>query len=172
MARIDLERFYLRRFTAADLEKMIELESDPDVMKFTPSRIPIPINVSKKRLEDLIDKEATYGNLGIWAAEFKKTGEFLGWFMLLKREHELVELGFMIVKRYWGEGFTTEVARGLIEYGIGSLKLSGLSAKTTENNLASQKVLQKLGFIFEKKESFFDPVLKHEISVLHYALRP
>ena len=165
MADIELQRTRLRRFKISDLQNMIELESDPDVMKFTPSRVPLSRERSKERLEDLISKEKTHGEFGVWAAEFKDTGEFLGWFMLLKRDLEYPELGFMIVKKHWNKGLTTEAAAGLVQYGFTFLGLSGISAATTLDNCASQKVLTKIGFSKVKSSSIPDSVLNHDIGL-------
>jgi len=171
MSVIELERLRLRRFKLSDLQNMIELESDPDVMKFTPSRVSLSAERSKERLEDLISKEASNGNLGAWAAEFKDSGDFLGFFMLLNRELEFTELGFMIVKRHWGKGLTAEAARGLVDYAFTKLKLPGISAATTQDNLASKKVLAKVGFSFDKKISISDKILQKETDLDVFVLR-
>ncbi len=171
MPDIELQRLRLRRFKTSDLQSMIELESDPDVMKFTPSRVPLSPERSKERLEDLISKEFTYGELGVWAAEFKDTGDFLGWFMLLKRDLEFTELGFMIVKRHWGKGLAAEAARGLVDYGFNQLNLPGISAATTQDNFASKKVLAKVGFVFDKKISISDKVLQRDTDLDVFVFR-
>lgn len=171
MATIELEKIRLRRFKLADLPGMIELESDPDVMKFTPSRIPLPAERSRERLEDLISKEQVNGGFGAWAAEFKDTGEFLGFFMLLKRDLEFPEMGFMIVKRHWGKGLTVEAARGLAEYGFNQLNLPAISAATTQDNFASKKVLEKVGFVFDKTKSISDKILNRDLDLDVFVLR-
>lgn len=168
---IELERLRLRRFNLSDLQNMIELESDPDVMKFTPSRVPFSAERSKERLQDLISKEASHGDLGAWAAEFKDSGDFLGFFMLLNRELEFTELGFMIVKRHWGKGLTAEAAKGLVDYGFNQLKLPGISAATTQDNFASKKVLAKVGFVFDKQISISDKILHRETNLDVFVIR-
>jgi ribosomal-protein-alanine N-acetyltransferase len=171
MANIELQRLRLRRFKLSDLPNMIELESDPDVMKFTPSRVPLSAERSKERLQDLISKEFVNGDLGAWAAEFKDTGDFLGFFMLLKRDLEFTELGFMIVKRHWGKGLTAEAARGLVDYGFTKLNLQGISAATTQDNFASKRVLAKVGFIFDKKISISDKILQRDTDLDVFVIR-
>ncbi len=133
-------RAQLRPLHIADLENMRALESDPDIMKFTPSRVPQTAEQTEARLKSQIGKE------GIWAAEFSDNLDFIGWFMLLKRDMEFTELGFMIVQKHWGKGLTTEIAQALIDYAFKDLKLIGLSARTNLKNTASIRVLQKLGF--------------------------
>lgn len=144
---------------------MIELESDPEVMKFTPVRGPLSPEQTEQRLKALVDKEDSYSPFGVWAVELKDTADFVGWFMLLKTGHEFPELGFMIVQRHWGHGFATEAATGLIEFGFRELKLKGIIATTNPDNFASKKVLGKLGFIFSKSISVPDKVLQRDIQL-------
>ncbi|MBC7370556.1 MAG: GNAT family N-acetyltransferase [Bdellovibrionaceae bacterium] len=89
MEKIQTKRTILRRFRHSDLNNMILLESDPDVMRFTPSRIPQGIEKTEARLKSLLEKEAAYAPLGVWAVELKDTADFVGWFMLIKTEFEI-----------------------------------------------------------------------------------
>ena len=139
-------RTRLRRFTKKDLLNMIELESDEAVMRFTPSRVPQSRTKTEARLNKLVENEDAYAPLGVWAVEMKKTGEFVGWFMLVQGKAQFPELGFMVVKKYWGQGVATEVAERLLSYGFHTLHYSGITANTDADNVASIHVLKKLGF--------------------------
>ena len=163
MAMLQTSRTKLRRFLLSDLKNMIRLESDPDVMKFTPSRIPQAIEKTEARLKSLIEKEAAYAPLGVWAVELKDTADFVGWIMLIKTEFEVPELGFMIVKAQWGKGFAAEVAQALINFGMKDLKYSGIAAVTDSDNKASIHILEKLGFRKKYSRTKPDKVLGQEI---------
>lgn len=171
MGKLETNRTILRRFQNSDLNNMIRLESDPDVMKFTPSRIPQTIKKTEERLTSLLEKEATYAPLGVWAVELKHTADFVGWFMLIKTEFEVPELGFMIVKNQWGKGFATEVARALIEFGMKSLKYPGVVAVTDHDNAASIHILEKLGFRKVGSRTKTDKVLGRDIEAHIFELR-
>lgn len=158
---IESERLKLRRFTLADLNHMIELESDPDIMKFTPSRVPLSHEKIEQRLKNQIENQTNNSPLGIWAVEFKQTGEFVGWCMLMERDHKYPELGFIIVKSHWKKGIATETGKLLIDYGFNTLKLEGMTATTDQNNFISKKVLKKLGFKFFKTIEVYDKVFNH-----------
>jgi ribosomal-protein-alanine N-acetyltransferase len=167
---IETERTRLRRFTLSDLSNMRMLESDADIMKFTPSRVPQTVEQSEKRLRSLVEKEPTYSPLGVWAVEQKSTADFVAWFMLVTTQFDFPELGFMIVKRHWGKGFASEVSASLIDYGIKELKYSGIVATTNPENSVSIRVLEKVGFTFSKTISSHDKVFKRdlELNVFEY----
>lgn len=144
---------------------MALLESNPDVMKFTPSRVPQSLQKTQARLKNLVEKEEAHAPLGVWAAESLETGEFIGWFMLLQTEFDLPELGFMIVQDHWKKGFASEVAKELIDYATKNLKYSGLMAVTDQDNTSSIHVLKKLGFQKVSSKFKYDSVLDREIEV-------
>ncbi len=144
--QIETARTRLRRFDENDLENMMALESDPGVVKYTPARVPLSREQSQERLKNLIERQKSDDPLGIWAAENKMTGEFIGWFMLLKRENEHPELGFMLVQTEWNKGFASEIAGALKKYAFEDLNFKRLLAKTDPQNLASIRVLEKIGF--------------------------
>lgn len=138
-------RLYFRRFRADDLENIQGLESDPEVVRHTPMKVPLSREQSAERLQKNIEKTPEREPLGIWAAETKQ-GDFVGWFMLLPIDQGVPELGFMIVRRHWGKGFTTEAGQRLVKYAFEELKLPRLLAITTKENIASQAALKKIGF--------------------------
>jgi len=150
---------------------MTQLELDAEIMKFTPSRIPQTVDQTERRLRSLVEKEASLAPLGVWAAELNGNAEFFGWFMLMKSEFEFPELGFMIVRKHWGKGLATEVARALIDFGMNGLNLNGLTAATDLDNPASIRVLEKLGFRFLKNTSKHDKIRNQDIELAVYELR-
>ncbi len=139
------DRSRLRRQTISDFQYMRILESDPQIMCFTPARVPQSEQQTHERLIAQVEAQKVREPFGIWLAEDKYCGDFLGWFMLLPIEPGTVELGFMLVQAQWSKGLATEIASALIGFG----KTQGLRkiiAKTDTANLASQRVLRKLGF--------------------------
>lgn len=171
MQTLQTKRTILRRFQLSDLNNMIRLESDPDVMKFTPSRIPQTLEKTEARLKSLIEREAAHAPLGVWAVELKGTADFVGWFMLIKNEFDVPELGYMIVQDQWGKGFATEVASRLIEYATNDFKFSIISAVTDHDNLTSIHILEKLGFRKVSSKIKQDKVLQREIAAYIFELR-
>ena len=88
---------------------------------------------------------------GLWRADLTATGQPIGICGLIKRDVlEDVDIGYAILPRFEGIGLTSEAARAVIEYGFEALGLSRIVAITKPDNTASIRVLEKLGFAFEK----------------------
>lgn len=78
-----------------------------------------------------------------WTA--RAEGEFVGVFDLSALDNTSADLGFMVARRHWGQGFATEAAAALIEKAR-HRGLTRLHARCHADNVASRRLLQKLGF--------------------------
>ena len=139
---LETERLVLRPLTAADLDQLVELDSDPDVMRFLNGGRPTPRDVMQT---EMLPK---FLHQGFWAAIERSTGAFLGWFEFRPREgdspHEVV-LGYRLRKSAWGKGYGTEGARALIDMGFTDLGVQRVVATTMTVNTASRRVMEKAG---------------------------
>lgn len=149
MQTIQTHRMTLRRLELSDVDNLFLLESDPDVMKFTPAKIPQTHAQTLVRLAEQIAKQAEREPFGIWGAFLKNDNVFVGWFMLMPLEDKSLELGFMLVKDKWNKGYATEANLALVDYAKNK-KTKQLVARTNLENLASIHILEKLGFKFKK----------------------
>jgi ribosomal-protein-alanine N-acetyltransferase len=61
-----------------------------------------------------------------------------------------VEVGYGFMPEYWGRGLATEIAQACVRIGFDELRLPALVAITTPANLASQRVMQKAGLVYER----------------------
>jgi RimJ/RimL family protein N-acetyltransferase len=95
---LETERLTLRTFAPADVDNLVELDSDPDVMHFLTGGVPTPREQIENVLLPRIFDEYTHPpGWGRWAAIEKATGTFLGWFSLDPPKHgnaEGLELGY------------------------------------------------------------------------------
>lgn len=79
----------------------------------------------------------------------KTTNEFIGWCGLKYRvEIDKVDVGYRLHQKFWGKGFATEAAKRSIDYGFNDLHLNQIFAAAHAENLASIKVLEKIGMHF------------------------
>jgi RimJ/RimL family protein N-acetyltransferase len=144
------ERLELSRFTAADLEHLVALDSDPEVMRFLTGGIPTPAAFIEERvLPRFLRYDAARPELGYWATRDRATGEFIGWFGFRRAEDRGpgdVELGYRLRRAVWGRGYATEGVRALLALGFSRLGAARVVATTYEANLASRRVLDKAGF--------------------------
>jgi RimJ/RimL family protein N-acetyltransferase len=87
---------------------------------------------------------------GLWAAELRATGEFVGFLGLLVPRYPLpgdpgVEVGWRLGRAHWGHGYATEGARAALELGFGSLELPEIVAVTALGNVRSRAVMERIG---------------------------
>ena len=87
-----------------------------------------------------------YADLGVWRASRRDTGAFVGWFSLkyCGRSSD-IEIGYRLVPEAWGQGFATEGAAAMRDYGFDDVGLSRIIGVTHPGNRASQRVLTKIG---------------------------
>ncbi len=140
------------------------LDSDPAVMRFTPARIPQSEAQTRDRIRAQVQKQRDLEPFGIWLAEEKQTGDFIGWFMLLPTQTGELELGFMLVSDKWNRGFATEVGRALMDFAQ-SNKAVRIFARTSLDNIASIRVLEKLGFLYSRKISVTEAGFEGQIEL-------
>ncbi|HZU13851.1 MAG TPA: GNAT family N-acetyltransferase [Chloroflexota bacterium] len=140
------ERLQLRPLTADDLDHLVTLDSDPAVMRYLSGGKPTPRALIEREVLPRFLRLAGDG-LGGWAAIERSSGEFLGWFLLRAAdEPATASLGYRLRRAAWGRGYATEGCRALIHRGFTNLGLQRIIATTYEDNLASRRVLEKLGF--------------------------
>jgi ribosomal-protein-alanine N-acetyltransferase len=106
--------------------------------------------------------------LGLWATIYKQTGKFIGRCGLLPwtidGQNE-VEVAYTIAQEYWGQGLATEAAQAILRYGFEKLNLSRLISVIDSENIASQKVAEKIGMTFEREaRDEMGPFLIYSIS--------
>ena len=135
-----------------DLDALWALYCDPDITRFIPDA-PRSHAEAREELEWHMHGHPHYPELGLWATIHKETGQFIGrcgllpWTIDGQRE---VEVAYTIAREYWGQGLATEAARGILEYGFAQLHLSRLICLIDPENVASQKVAEKIGMSLER----------------------
>ena len=143
------DRLLLRPFTADEADLLIELDSDPAVMRFLSGGEPTePALVRELVLPSVLaGYERWDGRFGLFAAHEKDGGAFVGWFCLRpERDGPLdeVELGYRLRQDAWGKGYATEVAAALVDKAFSELDVQVVWGATMFLNRASQKVMEKV----------------------------
>ena len=138
-------RLCLRQFTEADAPLILALNSDPEIVKYV-HELPLKTEEqAKKILIDIILPQYK-NNLGRWAMHIKETNEFIGWCGLKYRpDLDETDLGYRLMQKAWGLGYATEAARHTLNYGSSKLNLQLIPARAHIENIATIKVLEKLG---------------------------
>lgn len=149
---LETERMILRCFTADDEDHLVDLDSDPEVMRFLTGGRPTPREVIQNDiLPAFISSYEPVSGLGVFAAVDKESGEFLGWFSFRSKDANSpneVTLGYRVLRVFWGQGYATEGTRALIRKGFTELGVQRVVATTYQDNLASIRVMEKAGLKF------------------------
>lgn len=140
------ERLLLRARGPQDIDDLLAMNADPAVTRFIFDAGPPDLAVQRRDIERSIGEGFPPG-LGYWCAFPKDDpARFLGWACLVPLPgHPEVEVGFRFTRAAWGQGYATEAACACIAHGFQSLGLSEIAAVVDPENLASQRVLAKLG---------------------------
>ncbi len=151
MDELVTQRLRLRRFTAADEDHLLDLDSDPAVMRYLTGGAPTPRAVIRNEILPLFCLPEARGScLGFWAAEAVAQSNFLGWFSLRTdaEQEDAATLGYRLRRSAWGQGLATEGARALIATAFQQGQIARVNATTYEDNEASIAVMRKLGMRF------------------------
>ncbi len=154
---LETERLSLRRFTADGAELLIELDSDPEVMRYLSGGEPTAPEVVR---DDYIPAilggyERWGGKFGLYAAYEKDNDTFIGWFYLRPgREPEapldVADIGYRLRQTAWGKGYATEGSRALLVKAFTELGVRLIWAETAVMNRRSRNVMEKLGMTYRR----------------------
>ena len=153
---IETERLIFRRFEDDDLELLIEQRSDPDVNKYLGGTKMQNPEALAKRIKFYISCCEKFG-FGMCAMIWKETGKMIGSAGLQPLEDTgEIEVGYSMIKEYWGLGIGTEAARGWLQHGFNKAGLERIVAVAHIENRGSRRIMEKLGMTYEKTEFHYD----------------
>lgn len=140
-------RLIVRHFDAeTDDMNFFSVYGDKEVMKFI--RAPKSKDECDQFLKEVIEDYKKDNIHGRWAVEEKSTGNFVGSFVFIPVPNTSdYQLGYALTKDFWGLGFATELMQEGIKYVFEKTELDKVYGITEAANTASQKVLQKTGFV-------------------------
>ena len=144
------DRLLLRRVTANDVEGMIALRGNPENLKY----LPRPLITTQEQALEFMNRTDTMidNNHGInWAITLKGNPQFIGTagIYAIQPEHHRADVGYMLLPEYRCKGIVTEAIGLMLNYGFNQLQLHSIGAVIDPANAASERVLQKNGFVKE-----------------------
>ena len=151
------QRLLLREFTADDVDALHALDSDPRVMRYLGDGRPSTRDESEAGIARVLRRYTEHPGQGVWHVSRRDTGQFIGWVSLkFAGDSPDVEVGYRYVYDAWGHGFATEAARRMLERGFDVVGLDRIIGVTHPENLASQRVLAKIGMRDEGFGRYYD----------------
>ena len=150
MTTVDTERLVLRPWTAADLDPLAAIFAEPAFWHY-PFRRGFTREETERFLERQFDHWAEHG-FGSWAAELRSSRRLIGYIGLalptwLPQVMPAVEVGWRLHPDHWGIGLATEGGRASLRHGFCDLGLDRIIAIVMPENVASRRVMAKLGMV-------------------------
>ena len=172
MTDIQTDRLLLRGWRDSDREPFARINRDPLVMEFFPA--PLSADESSA-LFDRIESHFEQHGFGLWAAELRDTGGFVGFIGLAVPRFEApfmpcVEVGWRLDAAYWGKGLATEGARAVVRNAFDVLHIDELVSLTVPANVRSRRVMEKLGMTHDPAEDFEHPMMPAGHSLRRHVL--
>lgn len=150
---LETKRLILRHLIMEDLADLFALYSDPEIRQYFPEGV-LNLEETKEELEWHMNGHPKYPELGLWATIHKETSKFIGRCGLLPWEIDgklEVEIAYLLDKSFWHQGLATEAAQGILNYGFEKLNLPRLICLIDPENIASQRVAERIGMTLERK---------------------
>ncbi len=158
---LETDRLLLRRWKASDREPFASMNADPAVMEFFPKCL-------TREESDLfaaqIEEHFYTHGFGRLAAELKTDREFIGFIGLQVATFPApftpcIEIGWRIAAPYWNQGLATEGSHAVIDFAFRHVGLDALVSFMFRGNMASRRVMEKLGMMRDPAEDFDHPGL-------------
>lgn len=158
---IRTDRLRLRRFEPSDVDNLVDLYADPQVMRYLDNETWDRDRIETETLPGFLAEYQRYTRYGYFAAE-TTDGSFVGrialhpvimdadpnglWRHAPTDESETVSIGYRLRSQYWGHGYATEAAAAVVRLAFDQYRVSRAAATTMAVNLASRRVLERIGF--------------------------
>lgn len=155
---LETPRLVLRQIVAEDLQSLFRMQSDPEVVRYF-GRPPDPSPEETKKRVDTIMTGVREGTSIRWALTLRDSGKFIGsgGFWKWDKGHRWAEIGYELAPAQWGKGLMPEAIAAMLRFGFERMELHRVEANLDPANVASRRVLEKLGFVREgvKRENWF-----------------
>lgn len=154
------ERLLLRAPEPADAAAMFPIMADPEVVRYFGAPPMASLEEAHERIAGIRTAFAAHEGVR-WAITLREDGTFLGTcgFWRLIKPHFRAEIGYELGRAWWGRGLMTEALRAALRFGFAQMGLHSVEATIDPPNVASRRVLEKLGFVQEAyfRENYYDP---------------
>ena len=156
---IETERLLLRPLTAADADIAYHgWTGDPEVAKYVSWLPHHSIEDTIEWLKEIAWTTDACGNIVandnyIWGFVQKDTGALFGSGGLIwEQDRQLFQVGYNIMKTHWNHGYTTEAMKAILHFASVHLGIKKVAGGHAKENLASARVIEKLGFVYDRDD--------------------
>ena len=147
------KRLTIRLFTKNDADYFFDMMGNPNVMQAIPQKV-FSKKESNLNLQEILSGYKKNSKRKIWAIQLKNNTELIGLCGLIFNNENNNEIAYRFREKYWGLGYGTEIAKGLIDFGFQKLHFDLITADAFIENKKSIKIIEK--FMLFDKEFFND----------------
>ena len=148
---LETPRLVLRRLTSDDAPFILRLLNEPSWHRYIGDKGVRTLADARSYIESGPLEMYQRLGFGLYCVELKESGAPIGLCGLIRRASlENVDLGFALLPEFWAQGYARESSSGVLEYAVRVLGLQKVVAITSQDNFASAKLLERLGFRFER----------------------
>jgi RimJ/RimL family protein N-acetyltransferase len=178
IVHLQTDRLLLRQFTEDDAALLLELDDDPEVMRFIGHRSATDLDGYRRQIRDRwMRYYAGADGHGVWAMVTRAGGDFLGWILLRPATDHMfaadlgmrpgeAELGYRLRRAAWGQGYATEAARPVVHKAFTERQTPWVVASALIGNRASIRIMEKLGLRYVSQ----GPLPGYDQPAVKYAL--
>ena len=176
--KIETERLLLRDIRLEDLDGMFALDSNPNVHKYLGNKPIKTIAEAEKNIHKILQQYKTLG-IGRFAVIEKASNQFIGWSGLkfntgekesLGDKRDFYDVGYRLIERFWNKGYARESAIASLNFGFQELKLDVIVGAAETGNIASNKILKKIGLHYKEQFPFENEMINwYELKKEEYA---
>ena len=143
-------RLFLRRLQSDDADVLHRVYQSEGVLQYFPLTVPPPLEKVQRFIRGQEEHWEKYG-YGNWGVLPDGGQEIIGWAGLqYLPELDETEVGFLLDHPWWGKGYATEAAQASIKFGFENFSLDHIIALVHPENLASQRVIEKCGLVYQE----------------------
>ena len=151
MKILETERLILREISSDDAEFVLDLLNQPSFIKYIGDRGVRTLDVARDFIENRYRQSYRDHGFGLYTVKLKEADTAVGMCGFVKRDtlpHP--DIGFAFLPQYGGKGYAVESAQGVMDFGRNVLNFKRVLALTTPDNQSSGRLLEKIGFKFER----------------------
>jgi RimJ/RimL family protein N-acetyltransferase len=153
------ERLLMRRWRESDRDAFAAINADEQVMELLPGTL---TRAESDGYIDSIEAHFDEHGYGLWALQLRDGGELTGLNSVAFAAHftPAVEIGWRLAHSAWGYGYASEAARAALRFGFEQAALAEIVSMTTELNLRSQAVMERIGMSRDPTDDFVHPLAR------------
>lgn len=144
------ERLILRKISVDDAEDMYAYASDHQVTRYVtwPTHQTIEDTLGFLRF---VEEQYTIHASVNWGIVDKESNKFIGTigYVQWNKNSNWGEIGYALSREFWGQGLMTEALKPVIQFGFGQMGLNRVEARCNPKNIGSERVMQKVGMLYE-----------------------